>query len=210
MVIQTVRSQVAWTTMGDYNDDLSTVTKTIFDSSNPNDDMWRKFALPLTPPSSPQRTFAETSDSESIEDIADRLQDVCDSLDSAFDVHSSKTDAQNLRSKLISDCMWSGHHVEVQNRTKISITYPQKKLSIEPEEDLYPTPCASPLPSVETTDYPSSNDCVDPTSVFPLPHQENISCILSGQSDTGKTFFFVYVDNIEITNGTVPKQLKLI
>lgn len=195
MVIQPNRSQVNWSTMGEYNDDLSGVTKSvIFDSSNPSDDIWRKFALPLTPPRSP-RTFGETSDTNSTEDIADRLQDVCDSLDSAFEVHSSKTDSKSLRSKLISDCMWSGgsHNVEVQNRTKISITYPPqnppKKLSIESEEDLYPTPCASPLPSVtsENVDYhPSSSDCVDPTSVFPLPHQENISCMLSSQSDTGE------------------------
>lgn len=218
MVIQGNRSnQGNWSTMNDvYNDEMSTISKNLlFDSSNPNDDMWRKFALPITPPSSPKRSIGESSDcnSDTTEDIADRLQDVCDSLDSAFDIHTSvPSDASSLRSKLISDCMWSGnHHIEVVNRTKSSISCPQKKLSIDTEEDLYPTPCASPLPSVtEGTDYPSSNECVDPTSVFPLhPSQETIPSILSGQSDTDEEIDVVTVDSITIPTisiGTKRKQ----
>lgn len=197
MGTQAIRPHASWTTMGEFND----VAKVLFDSTNPNDDIWRKFSLPLTPPRSPHRTFGESSDCNSTtQDIADRLQDVCDSLDSAFDVHSSKTDSVSLRSKLISDCMWSGNHqVEVRNRTKSSITTysqnPQKRLSIESEEvqDLYPTPCPSPLPNVmEQTDCPSHNDCVDPTSVFPFSHQENIASLLSPQSDTGNFYLFIF------------------
>ena len=178
--------------MNDYNDDLATVSKSsLFDSSNPNDDIWRKFSLPLTPPRSPSRSLGETSEcNDLVDDIADRLQDVCDSLDSAFYV-PSKIDTTSLRSKLISDCMWGSHFVKVKNRTISSITtVPQKKSTIETEEDLYPTPCASPLPTVicETTDYPTSNECVNPITVFPLTPQDNLCMLSAGQSDTGKRF----------------------
>ena len=198
MVIHVINSSANnWSNMreiNDYNEDISSKTL-LYDSSNPNDDMWRKFSLmPLTPPRSPSRTFGESSESNetttTTTDIVSRLQDVCDSLDSAFDIRSCVVpDSKCLRSKLISDCMWSGNHGSETNEKSRIFSYSQTKLStIEAEEDLYPTPCASPIPNVSTestADYPSSNDCVDPTTVFPLhPSQESLS-ILSGQSDSG-------------------------
>jgi len=205
--------------MSDYNEDIGMSAKALlFDSHNPNDDMWRKFALPLTPPSSPPRSTGESSEcSDTTEDIANRLQDVCDSLDSAFEIHTCVLpDAKYFRSKLISDCMWSGNH---ENETKSIARVPsltQPKLSIDTEEDLYPTPCASPIPSTVTennTDYPTSHtDCVDPTAVFPLPpSQDTVPSILSGQSDTDEEIDVVTVDSnvtvAPVTLGIKRKQI---
>jgi len=202
--------------MNDYNEDIS--SKTLLYDSNPNDDMWRKFSLPLTPPRSPSRTLGESSESNetTTTDIATRLQDVCDSLDSAFDIRSCVVpDSKCLRSKLISDCMWSGIHGSETNEKSRNFSFSQTKLStIDAEEDLYPTPCASPIPNVtteSTADYPSSNDCVDPTTVFPLhPSQETLS-ILSGQSDSEEEIDVVTVDSIPsppVTIGIKRKQIS--
>ena len=169
------------------------ITKLGLDSSNPSDDMWRKFSLPLTPPCSP-RSFGESSDCEEVMGGCDldRLHDMSESLDSTYDISPhgcSRADV--LRSKLISDCMWSGNH----NDTDRIIRCPSlslksafsKKIWIETGETLYPTPCPSPPPNgVETVEYPSSNECVDPTSVFPFsPVNDNSA---SSHSDTGMAF----------------------
>lgn len=185
--------------MTDYSEDISISSKSsLFASSNPNDDMWQKFALPPTPPRSPTRSFGESTEcNDTTEDIANHLQDVCDSLDSAFDIRNcAPADSKNLRSKLISDCMWSGNHSEERHNPS-NLSNIQPKLSIDVVEDLFPTPCASPIPNVSenVADYPSSSDCVDPTTVFPLPHQEK-NLILSGQSDTDEEIDVVTVDSI--------------
>ena len=217
MVIHVINSSANnWSNMreiGDYNEDISSKTLLCSDSSNPNDDMWRKFSLPLTPPSSPSRTFGESSDSNedtTTTDIVSRLQDVCDSLDSAFDIRSCIVpDSKCLRSKLISDCMWSGNHSTNTNEKSRNLPCnTQTKLStIDTEEDLYPTPCASPIPNVttENTDYPSSNDCVDPTTVFPLPPSQESLSILSGQSDSGNnyTFFYFWIKDFVLSRKVV-------
>jgi len=200
----------------DYNNEEDMASKTLLYDSNPNDDMWRKFSLPLTPPSSPPRTFGETSEcNDNTQDIANRLQDVCDSLDSAFDITSCVLpDAKYLRSKLISDCMWSGIHGSDTKEKSRNLTFTQPKLSIDSidtEEDLYPTPCASPIPNVTTEhgDYPSSTDCVDPTTVFPLPSsQENLPSMLSGQSDPDEEIDVVTVDAIPSTPITIGIKRK--
>jgi Myc amino-terminal region. len=188
-------SSIAIREMNEYSEDIVSA-KTLLYDSNPNDDMWRKFALPLTPPSSPSRSSGESSEcSDTTQDISTRLQDVCDSLDSAFDIRNCVLpDAKYLRSKLISDCMWSGNHgTESKDETRndsLTLTH-QPKLSIDTEEDLYPTPCASPIPNTAEngTDYPSSTDCVDPTTVFPLPpSQDSLPAMLSAQSDSGKFY----------------------
>ena len=177
--------------MSSDDEEIMNLTKSMLDVPSINDDMWKKFALPLTPPSSPSRTFGETTrNDERTEDydIAERLEYVCECLDSAFDVMKYNvfrlTDAINLRSKLISDCMWSGNHSDDRH---FCITVTTKKIKSESEEDLYPTPCPSPLPNVtEITDCPSSSECVDPSTVFPYSLQNES---LSSLSDTGKVIF---------------------
>nr|AEG66931.1 Myc [Hydractinia echinata] len=156
------------------NEEIMNLAKPMMDASNPSDDIWRKFALPLTPPSSPSRTYGETSEDRRT-DIAERLHDVCESLDSTFDLTSYNVSklagVLNLRSKLISDCMWSGNNVEIVRTSAYKLISHSKKLYSENEEDLYPTPCPSPLPSVttESAECPSSSECVDPATVFPFP-----------------------------------------
>jgi len=206
MVTQVISSNSSnWSNireMNDYNEEDISSKTLLYDSSNPNDDMWRKFSLPLTPPSSPPRTFGETSEcSDLTQDIANRLQDVCDNLDSAFDIRNCVLpDAKYLRSRLISDCMWSGSHGTETKEKSRNLTFIETNLSIDTidsDEDLYPTPCASPNPKTtnESTDYPSSSDCVDPTTVFPLPpSQETLPSILSGQSDSDEEIDVVTVD----------------
>ena len=199
MVIQT--NQALHSTWSSFHEDISSdndeeimnLTKSIIDVSSPNDDIWRKFALPLTPPSSPSRSFGETtaSNENTADDccsVAERLQFVCDSLDATFDITnynvSRLTDNFSLRSNLISDCMWSGNHCDDVQRY-LCIAIASKKIKLEKtEEDLYPTPCPSPPPSVTANgaDCPSSNDCVDPTTVFPFTWQNESQ---STQSDTG-------------------------
>lgn len=174
------------------SEDILNITKTMLDSCSPNDDMWRKFALPLTPPNSPPRSYGESSESEdstddSCCDNADRLQDVSDNLDSTFDAEDYRnfwrlTEANYIRSKLISDCMWSGE--------LSSLSPSNKKLSVDTQEDLFPTPCPSPPASVTSSDCLSSTECVDPTTVFPFSLSSESSSGLS--SDSGKYHSFLY------------------
>ena len=185
------------------NEDMLNLTKSMLDPCGPNDDMWRKFALPITPPSSPPRSYGESSESEESTDencdIAERLQDVCENLDSTFDADDCRnfwrlTEAINIKSKLISDCMWSGKEARRRTYKTSYSSSPSsvKKLSVEIQEDLFPTPCPSPPASVtNTNDCLSSSECVDPTTVFPFPLQSESSS--SGQSsDSGKYLFFLF------------------
>jgi len=185
------------------NEDMLVSCKSMLDHCGPNDDMWQKFMIPLTPPSSPLRTYGESSGDESTDDscdIAERLQDVSDSLDTTFEADdycnfSGLTEAINIRSKLISNCMWSGEEVRRINSYSSSISTTCKKLSIELNEDLFPTPCPSPPGSVNGDDgCPSSSDCVDPTTVFLLPVQSESSCPSSSDSESEEEIDVVTID----------------
>ena len=162
--------------------------KSILDTSSPNDCMWKKYP---TPPSSPQ-SIGESSENDETTDSFDtraRLQYVCDNLDLSLELTTSRcTNSFNLRSKLISDCMWSGIRPDLsklQSKDKFSCT---RKLSLD-SEDLYPTPCPSPPSNMNGSpgvpDCPSTSDCVDPTTVFPLTiNSDSLVC----PTDTGIFF----------------------
>lgn len=118
-------------------------------------DIWKKFELTgiPTPPLSPSRQATSNGASSPTcltSSAADTLQSVSDILD----VDNSRTtllfpenSCANLKSKLIQDCMW-GSNEKIQRVI----------------ETVYATPCATPPP----LDYVSA-DCVDPSSVFPYP-----------------------------------------
>ena len=184
----------------------------MLDPCGPSDDVWRKFALPVTPPCSPQRcnettTNHDEASTSSCEDVCDyvyreRLQDMSESLDSSFDADDYRNfwrlseSFDQLRSKLISDCMWGGeglrrlgqspgtsfcddnnnNNTDKNNNTNNSDSTANfnRKLSLDIKEttNLFPTPCPSP-PQSDCGDSSSdcgldTNDCVDPASVFPF------------------------------------------
>jgi len=216
MVVTHTQLANTWSSLSE--EEEMALLKFSLDTSNPSDDMWRKFALPLTPPCSPSRSFGESSDCDELtSDITDleRLHDVSESLDSTFDICSNSCSRaiDHLQSKLISDCMWSGNH---DNEPLVRPVYfskveYSKKFTIEPEE-LYPTPCPSPSPSSsDASDYTSSNDCVDPTSVFPFP-LSNVNDSISSQSDSDEEIDVVTVDTKPLTidvgriDGRPPKR----
>lgn len=137
--------------------------------------IWKKFEQHLipTPPLSPSRQAVSSGASSPTcltSSPADTLQTVSDILD----IDSSRTtllfpdnSCPNLKSKLIQDCMW-GCREKFQRVAYI--------------ENVYDTPCSTPPP----LDYVSA-DCVDPSSVFPYPinNQE----LPSDDSSSGKSSF---------------------
>ncbi len=133
-------------------------------AASPGEDEWRRLGLPPTPPRSPTKSLGEVTENRST--VAERLQLVFESLDDVSGVSDClpNFDSLSLRSKLIQDCMWNG---TVSGREKC-VAY---------IENIYDTPCSTPPP----LDY-SSSDCVDPTSVFPYPLNENRQ---SQSEDTG-------------------------
>lgn len=126
----------------------------------PGDECLMKLIFPPTPPRSPTKSLGEPT--QSVATIVERLQLVSESLDDYLE--ESRPDSLNLRSKLIQDCMWNG----LKSDDGIGTC----------SEQIYETPCATPPP----LDYCSS-DCVDPTTVFPYPLNENGH---AQQEDTGK------------------------
>ena len=125
----------------------------------PGDDVWMKLGFPPTPPRSPTKSLGEVTTNSVT--VIERLQLVSESLDDYLE--ESRLDSFNLRSKLIQDCMWNGLKSDD---------------GLGPHsEAIYETPCSTPPP----LDY-SSTDCVDPTTVFPYPLNENGQ---SQQEDTG-------------------------
>ena len=119
--------------------------------------IWKKFELVPTPPLSPSGQTASNGASclkFSTSSAADTLQSVSDVLD----IDNSRTmplfsdnSCLNLKSKLIQDCMWGSHSSDKAQRVRFI-------------ENIYDTPCSTPPP----LDYVSA-DCVDPSSVFPYP-----------------------------------------
>lgn len=141
-------------------------------------DIWKKFELPLTPPTPPLSPSRHTSTSGAVSPssltstAADTLQCVSEILD-LDSCRTMPTFAEhcctNLTSKLIQDCMWGSHSLQ------------EKVQRVRRVEDVYDTPCSTP-PSFYALDCDSA-ECVDPSSVF--PYHINNEELPSGESSSG-------------------------
>lgn len=163
-----------------YLDDIETDDELMLCSKNmrhpaaaPGDYMWMRFPCPPTPPKSPTKSFGEPSQNYST--VVERLILVSESLDD-FIGETKLLNSISLRSNLIQDCMWNG-------------LKPDDSLGAS-SESIYETPCSTPPP----LDY-SSNDCVDPSAVFPYPLNENGS---SQPEDTDEEIDVVSLDKPEL------------
>jgi len=135
----------------------------------PDEDIWKKFELLPTPPTSPRRS---TSSSDAPLSAGDHLEAVYDLLDE--DCSSS---AAFLQSFIIQDCMWSSSFAAA---TKLEKVVSERLASLRARRDSSSTNSvthgsADPEAgrSQVNADYlqdlqAAASDCVDPSVVFPL------------------------------------------
>jgi hypothetical protein len=135
----------------------------LYGEMSPSMDVWKKFEILPTPPSSPEHESSCADD----DDLGS--QSMWDSLLDSQLNFADLSDA--LNTKLIQDCMWSAPQ---------PIPGPEgpKKQDSKPSS----TPCPARL-RTESGDVPNRAECVDPTSVFPFPiSAEAKTCIGRSQS----------------------------
>ena len=148
---------------------------------NPEDQMWRRFTLPPTPPITP----ASSPLSSPVTDFADRAQPFCaQGLDDEFvfcEETSIYSQEDELKDILIKDCMWNGIAYEKDNSDKQRVPSQLDRVRL-----LCQTP---PL-----GDFNSRILSVDPSEIFPFPlngEPEDRENLQSGieHSDSGKKRF---------------------
>ena len=144
------------------------------DKTTTNDDLWRNFSLPPTPPVSPASSplYSETID-------VPRAQPECknDDRDLALcDETSLYFQADKLNEILIKDCMWNGAAFDAGEKKRSQRT-PVEKVRLM---------CQTPPLSESAARILS----VDPTEIFPFPIHGNSTSgdetVELGQSDSGK------------------------
>lgn len=144
----------------------------------PSEDIWKKFALSSlpTPPRSPRRESEYHCLNDGTEDLKLNLDSYLET--NGVLVNSGKglpfpesPLVQNLRAKLIHDCMWS---------------HDPGKHDIDKTVAIKDIPGPGPI---NTT-----TDCVDPTTVFPYPiNDSKDNCNgTDTPSDSGKTVYLHY------------------
>jgi hypothetical protein len=120
------------------------------------DDMWKKFDLPPTPPLSPKHDASVgIGDGDDVLNTMLDLSVVFDKLESRKTSRSSSFSENGLQSNLIQDCMWSAPGLAAAG-----ICADVKKEATESDKSM---PLSQNIVDI------NSNECVDPTAVFPYP-----------------------------------------
>ena len=171
-----------------------------YDAPAPSEDIWKKFELLPTPPRSPKhepfyQSLNVPSTLEKLQLVSDILDDpmsktvVFPPEECTFQIKCKDTCCNlNINSKLIQDCMWSGHNIFGTTNRESTQTTRSTNLS-------------------SNIDINAPTECVDPTAVFPYPvnglttrvHREQPSRSLgtdtpsdSGLSASGKCSVFSF------------------